>query len=159
MRESGATVERQVQEQCPTLVAGQPEYRTLIVEDDPENAMVLEQVLLRAGEVFECMRTHLVVQYRQDSVAEAASTSREGRLLRPASLAALLHELRRDLIEAVVSLDRQRILPAIDRGREVDEHTASALSRLAEGLSYAAILSAVESLEQESAHESPGAFP
>lgn len=221
---------RPLQEEVPRLAPGQPEYRVLIVDDNPENGMVLEQMLAQSGfqvrtapngalgveqfqqwrphfiwmdvrmpemggmeatrriremeggrevkiaamtasafmsergavmasgmddfvgkpfrvrEVFECMEKLLGVQYSQGAPAEPC-------LLRPAALAELPRQMRRELADAVVSLDQQRIQSAIDKVKQVDQASASALSRLVEGLSYTAILSAIETAETEAARQ------
>jgi CheY-like chemotaxis protein len=237
---SGAQASHQ---QLSILEPGQPEYRVLIVDDNPENSMVLERLLSRAGfqvkvarngalgdeqfrqwrphfiwmdlrmpemnwmeatrrirglaggqkvkiaamsasafkserdavmasgiddfiskpyrwnEVFECMARHLGVRYRHEQAVETGSGEQAG-LVRPAALAALPSQLRRDLADTVILLDRQQISSVIDRVREQDEALASALSRLADRSAYTLILNAIEKSERQGEHESSlGARP
>jgi len=220
-------------EQCPVLEEGQPECRVLVVDDNPENAEVLQQMLGHAGfqvrvarngalgieqfqqwrphfiwmdvrmpvmngmeatrrireldggrevkiaamtasafksernavmaagmddfirkpyrwnEVFGCISQHLGVRYLQKSAA-AARTVEEAGLLRPAALAKLPGQLRRELMNAVLSLDARRVGPVIDRVKESDEPLASSLSWFVDRLNYTAILNAIEGSEEVS---------
>jgi signal transduction histidine kinase/ligand-binding sensor domain-containing protein/CheY-like chemotaxis protein len=229
-RESEVPGARVDAEHLFVLETGQPECRVLIAEDDPENAMVLEQMLCRAGfqvrvvgngalaidafeqwrpdfiwmdlnmpemsgaeaarrvraldggrevkiaaltasvfaserdqvlaagmdelvrkpyrpeEVFDCMSRQLGVRYRHIEVASGGTE--ESGLLRQHAIAALPHELRREVAEAIISLNRERIVQVIDRLAETDRDLASALSGLADQYAYTAILTAFENAGQ-----------
>ncbi len=220
------------------LEPDQPEYRVLIVEDNPENAMLLEQMLKRAGfqarvaedgargvelfqkwrphfiwmdvrmpkmggaeaarsirmleggrdvkiaaltasvfaseredvmasgmddfvrkpyrpgEIFSCMARHLGVRYRP--VGVEASARRKGAVVRPAAVAALPRQLRKDLADAVTSLNPGRIFAAIDRVGEVDESLAAALRRMGDQFAFTAILNAVELSDVGTVGSTPG---
>ncbi|NJD05557.1 MAG: response regulator [Methylococcaceae bacterium] len=200
------------------LEPGQPEYRILIVEDRPENALLLKQLLERAGfrvkvavnglegveafrdwsphfiwmdrrmpvldgleatrriralpggdriaivaltasvfteqrdemlqcglndlvrkpfrpeEIFQCMAKYLGVRYvykDADTPATPGSAGQSAKLSEP---------LRRELIEAVSSLDEHRIGAAIQRIAEIDPRLAHSLRRHADNLEYTRIL-------------------
>ncbi len=214
------------------LQPGQPEYRILIVEDNPENASVLEEMLSRAGfavrvaedgalgvmafeqwsphfiwmdlhmpvmsgteaarrirelpggqetkiaaltasvfesareevlgagmddlihkplvprEVFECMSRNLGLEYSRAGTKSRAGNSEATTRLE--SIAALPGEVRQALADAVVSLERKRIVAAIERIAEHDASLASELMLMEEKLAYSAMLRAIVSSRAES---------
>jgi CheY-like chemotaxis protein len=105
----------------------------------------------RWNDIFECMRRHLGVRYVQNPVV-AAETVGELGLLRPEAIAALPDPLRRELLDAVLSLDARCVGLVINRVRELDEPLASSLSWFAGRLNYTAILAAIEEAEQDEGH-------
>ena len=104
----------------------------------------------RPEEVFLCMARHLGLRYRS---AEAAVKEREEehRALRPEGLAAVSSELRRELADAVVSLNQARIFAAVDRLEKRDEALATILRRLTANFNFTQILQALERAEAEAA--------
>ena len=108
----------------------------------------------RAREMFACIGRQLGVRYRYDAVAASSDAEETG--LRPEALAALPNDLRRELTDAVVSLNPGRILAAIDRVREVDPTVAAVLSRLSGRYAYTAILDAVTTSEPGEVHSPAG---
>jgi signal transduction histidine kinase/CheY-like chemotaxis protein len=212
------------------LAPGQPEHRVLVVEDDPGNAILLQQMLSQAGfqvsvaangaagvetfaqcrphfiwmdlrmpvlggieasqrireldggrevkiaamsasafsaerqqvlaaglddfvrkpflqeEIFECMARHLGARYRQWPAATIAPAAQPGQL-RPEALAVLPQELRRELANAVTSLNRERILSVIDHIGGRDEALAEVLRHLCKEFAYTAMYDAIESME------------
>jgi CheY-like chemotaxis protein len=108
----------------------------------------------RWNEVFDCMGRHLGVRYHQHPVAETGTVEEAG-LLRPAALAKLPGQLRRELMDAVLSLDARQLGSVIDRVRELDEPLASSLRWFVDRLNNTAILNAIELSEKEA--ESEGA--
>ena len=219
-------------EYLPVLEPDQPECRVLIVEDSPENAMVLEQMLTRAGfqvrvaengalgveafeqwhphfiwmdqqtpvmsgteatrrirkleggrevkivamtasvfaserdqmltagmddfvrkpyrpaEVFACMGRLLGLRYRHIETLAATRAEPAGGL-RLEALAALRPGLRRELTDAVLSLDSERILSAIAEVAEDDAELAAALKGLADRLEYTAVLNTIKRSEPD----------
>jgi signal transduction histidine kinase/CheY-like chemotaxis protein/streptogramin lyase len=187
------------------LDAGQPEYRILVVDDEPENRQLLQRLLQEAGfqariaedgqqaveifqiwrphfiwmdlrmagvngaeaarrireleggrevkiaavtasentrvvkdmddfirkpygmnEIFECMARHLGLSYRSDFADQPLSVEFPA-ALRPEALAAIPEDLRAELTNAVLTLDINRITPAIRRIAELDPPLGSAL--------------------------------
>jgi hypothetical protein len=82
----------------------------------------------------------------------AAATVEEAGLLRPAALAALPDQLRRELLDAVLSLEPGRVGLVIDRVREVDGPLGSSLSWFRDRYNYTAILNAIRESELEPEH-------
>jgi CheY-like chemotaxis protein len=101
----------------------------------------------RWNEIFDCMSRHLGVRYVREP-AVAATADEVDCLLRPEALAALPAGLRRELLDAVLSLDARRIAPVVDRVRELDAPLASSLGWFADRFNYTAILNAIERSDQ-----------
>jgi CheY-like chemotaxis protein len=80
----------------------------------------------RMNEIFECVARHLGVRYRSDSADHTPSVEFPA-ALRPEALAAIPEDLRVDLTNAVLTLDINRITPAISRIAELDPALGSAL--------------------------------
>jgi signal transduction histidine kinase/CheY-like chemotaxis protein len=108
----------------------------------------------RWNEVFECMGRHLGVRYLQKPVPAEGTAGKAG-LLRPAALAKLPGQIRRELMDAVLSLDARQVGLVIGRVREFDEPLASTLSWFVDRLNYTAILNAIEASEQDSELKRP----
>jgi signal transduction histidine kinase/ligand-binding sensor domain-containing protein/CheY-like chemotaxis protein len=106
----------------------------------------------RPGEIFDCMARHLGVRYRR---AEPLPESSEGPLaaLRPADLAALPRELRDELANALITLDRARIANVIQRVSERNAALGVVLARHADRFAYTAMLHAVENSQSKPAGE------
>ena len=96
----------------------------------------------RPEEIFACMERHLNVRYRE--IAPVGSLHRDEAVPLPEALGALSADLRQELADAVVSLDRGRILIAIERVREVDPALADVLRGLADRLALTTIAHALE---------------
>jgi hypothetical protein len=80
----------------------------------------------RMNEIFDCMARYLGVSYRPDSADEPLSVDLPA-ALRPEALAAIPEDLRAELMNAVLTLDINRITPAIRRIAELDATLGSAL--------------------------------
>jgi CheY-like chemotaxis protein len=196
------------------LEAGQPEYRILVVDDEPENRQLLQRLLQQAGfqartaqegreaveifqswrphfiwmdlrmagvggaeaarrireldggrdvkiaavtasentrvvadmddfvrkpyrmnEIFDCMARHLGACYRSVPADPAPSVELPA-ALRPEALAALPDDLRAELTTAVLTLDIERITPAIRRISELDATLGSALASRAQRYAF-----------------------
>lgn len=92
----------------------------------------------RFDEIYECMARHLNIKYlyQSDSAAnEAPSTA-----LTAEMLLALPPDLRKELRDALVSLDSDRITQIIHQVRNMDMTLGMALSRLADYFDYPTII-------------------
>jgi signal transduction histidine kinase/DNA-binding NarL/FixJ family response regulator len=96
----------------------------------------------RAEEIFGCLTRQLGVRfvYEESTVAATAPAT----ALRPEALATLPQELRRELTDALVSLDVTRIGEIIRRVSELDPALGDALAQHAGQLGYTAILRALQ---------------
>ena len=97
----------------------------------------------QADEIFDCLARHLGVRYRYEGVA----TEKPSGALRPEELAGLPAKLRKDLANAVISLDIERITDVISRISKHDAAVGRALSQYAERYAYSSILQALQSTE------------
>ena len=100
----------------------------------------------RPAEVFECMARHLGVRYQEAETTATATVDGSGELTRD-HLAALSIELRRDLAEALISLEAARISAAIDRVVTENPALGLTLRRSAERFAYSAMLNAIQRAE------------
>jgi DNA-binding response OmpR family regulator len=110
------------------------------------------------GDIFDCMARHLGVRYRHVGPPAAALPAR------PAgpgteALAALPEDLRMELRNAVVTLDRDRILGIIGRVSEHDPDLGRILARCADRLAFTAIYAAIEGCQTNSASDCRSANP
>ena len=97
----------------------------------------------RAEEIFDCLARHLGVRYTyQTAVTEKAASA-----LVQEALEALPAELRKELMDAVISLDIERIAGAINRISGQDAALGRVLSQYAERYAYSSILQALQSSE------------
>jgi signal transduction histidine kinase/DNA-binding NarL/FixJ family response regulator len=98
----------------------------------------------RTEEIFGCLARQLEVRfvYEESTVAATAPTV----ALRPEALVALPQELRRDLTDALVSLDVARIGETIRRVSELDTALGDTLAQHAGQLGYTAILQALQAV-------------
>ena len=91
----------------------------------------------RPAEIFDCMERLLGLRYlRADAEVKAAQTGG----ISAASLAALPEGLRKELEEAAVVLDDQRITEIIGEIAKIDPELAAALSAYARNFDYEPIL-------------------
>ncbi len=99
-------------------------------------------------EIYNCLAKHLHAQY--DMSEEVAKIPVEIRpvVLDKAIMARVPASLRQDLFDAVMTLDSQSILTAIDRIAAFDSTLASQLLMSAEQLNYSTILQALKSEQQ-----------
>jgi signal transduction histidine kinase/ligand-binding sensor domain-containing protein/DNA-binding response OmpR family regulator len=96
----------------------------------------------RPGEVFDCMARHLRVRYRR---RETAPALREGiALLHREDFAALPEELRDELANSLISLDRERIAQVIQRVSAQSAPLGEVLMRHADRFAYTQMLDAVK---------------
>jgi len=107
----------------------------------------------RPSEIFDCMARHLGLRcvYRKPVQKESPV------VLRKEYLRLLPHALRRELADAVVTLNRERIQRVIARISEYNETTAYELTSLADRFAYTAILKAANEGEMQSQNELPEA--
>jgi len=103
----------------------------------------------RFNEIYECMARQLGVQYTYAD-ARAVEEASEG-ILTAEMLAALPPELRRELQDALESLEGERISAAIQQVEPHDAKLHRTLSRLAENFDYPAILKALQTNPPENA--------
>ncbi|HEX4769354.1 MAG TPA: two-component regulator propeller domain-containing protein [Bryobacteraceae bacterium] len=97
----------------------------------------------QAEEIFNCLSRHLGVRY----VYEEAVANNTNTTLVHAVLAGLPAELRKDLREAVISLDSEAIASVIGRMSEHNPALARTLSQYAGRYAYSPILEALRSAE------------
>jgi signal transduction histidine kinase/CheY-like chemotaxis protein len=99
--------------------------------------------------IYECLARHLAVRfvYEKSAIAAGASTADLDR----AALKVLPATLRRDLEDALVSLDASRILGVIGRVAELDPKLAKVLEHHAGNLRYTVILQALRAIAERQA--------
>jgi CheY-like chemotaxis protein len=97
----------------------------------------------RADEVLNCLARHLGVRYTY----EAATTQPGPGPIPHEAIGALSSELRKELTNAITSLDIDRIAAVIDRISEQNDELGRVLSQYAEKLAYSPILEAVQYTE------------
>lgn len=102
----------------------------------------------RFNEIYECMARQLGVQYIYADVREAEEVSDV--VLTAEMLAALPSELRRELHDALESLEDERIAAAMQQVASDDPALHKTLSRLVENFNYPAILKALQTNQAES---------
>ena len=102
----------------------------------------------RTEEIFACMARHLGVRYRPMEMA--SNGAGQSAVVRPEALAALPRELRQQLANAVISLNRERIMSIIDAVAERDQDLGAALRQLGNQFAYTALFNAIERAERES---------
>jgi signal transduction histidine kinase/CheY-like chemotaxis protein len=89
--------------------------------------------------IFECMAKQLAVEFiSAEPPSAGTSTLKKG--LDRGALAALPFSVRKELAEAIVSLDRQKITSAIRQVSQLDSNLGSALDELAGKFHYTRIL-------------------
>ena len=95
----------------------------------------------RRNEIFDCIARQLSVRYLY---GEAAPDKEPASALCPPALAALPEDLRRELMNALISLDTERIAALVDLVSERDDTLGKALERHAGRFAYTEILNALE---------------
>jgi CheY-like chemotaxis protein len=94
----------------------------------------------RTDEIFDCLARRLGVRYRyEEPTVEAVGGALEDEVL-----ATLPDELRKELTDAVISLDIDRIANAIERIAEQDAALGRTLSQYAEKYAYSSIRRALQ---------------
>ena len=99
----------------------------------------------RFSEVFDCMSRQLGVRYVRSEARPESPGAPEA--LRPEDFAALPADVRKDLADALTSLDREQIETVIQRVSQKDVRLGNILQRHAERLAYTAMLTAVKRCE------------
>jgi CheY-like chemotaxis protein len=94
----------------------------------------------RREEVFDCMARHLGVHYLY---RQGPSCSAEAIPARPPDFAMLSEELRKELLDAVLNLDSERVQNVIGRVQEQDPQAGEFLAHAAKQLAYSKILEAL----------------
>jgi YesN/AraC family two-component response regulator len=97
----------------------------------------------RAEEIFDCLTRHLGVRYTY----QAAAAEKTAASLRQEQLAGLPVELRKDLMDAVISLDAERIAGVISRISEQNAALGRTLSEYVARHAYSPIFQALRSSE------------
>jgi CheY-like chemotaxis protein len=97
----------------------------------------------RPQEVFDCLASHLGLRYQFAQEPTSAPTELSNRT-RTESLAAVPAELRKELADAVVSLNHQRVAAVIVKVAEADAALAEVLRGMNDQSSYTAILRLIE---------------
>jgi hypothetical protein len=96
----------------------------------------------RPAEIFECMARHLGVRYQ---VSKPAKSDGEGAgELRPEDLSSLRHELRKELRNALITLNPARISAAIEHISQENAALGLVLARYADRYAYSKIFEAVK---------------
>ena len=98
----------------------------------------------RPREIFDCMARHLDLQYVFGAPHPAAMEELPAPL-RPQDFEALPEELRKELENAILSLDGERIARVVSQVSQQDSALGGALARLASQLAYTPIVRALES--------------
>jgi signal transduction histidine kinase/CheY-like chemotaxis protein len=98
----------------------------------------------RTEEIFGCLARQLDVSFVYEESTAAAAGGEPILVLRPEALAALPQEMRRELTDALVSLDADRIGGIICRVSELDPSLGNSLAQNANRLNYTAILQALQ---------------
>lgn len=97
----------------------------------------------RAQEIFDCLSRHLGVRYRYQS----AGTARAASVLGQEALISLPAELRKELADALVSLQSEQIVDVISRISKQNATLGRTLSQYAERSAYSPILQALQSCD------------
>jgi CheY-like chemotaxis protein len=110
----------------------------------------------REQEIFEVMAKHLGLNYvYEDKLEEAVPVEPEAEI-RLEQLAALPADLRSQLHQAVVELNRQQALVLIEKVKTIDAHMARAMEAFVRNLAFEPLLDLLEKSEQreqESIHD------
>jgi CheY-like chemotaxis protein len=93
----------------------------------------------RPTEIFECLERQLGVRYAYRESATPASPALSEAALNPAALAALPADLRRELADALVALDTERIGALIGQVEERDAALGQLLRRYADNFDFGPI--------------------
>ncbi len=96
----------------------------------------------RAAEVYECVERHLNVRFRREAARVGRAAGKDAAPM-PGSVAALDDTLRRELSNALVSLDATRIQDVIVRVSKANPALGEVLARHAERLEYTAMMNAL----------------
>jgi signal transduction histidine kinase/CheY-like chemotaxis protein len=97
----------------------------------------------RPQEVFDCLASHLGLRYQFAQEPTSAPTQLSNRT-RTESLAAVPEELRKELADAVVSLNHQRVAAVIVKVADADAALAEVLRGMNDQSSYTAMLRLIE---------------
>ena len=100
---------------------------------------------IRFEDIYDCLERHLGARFNHEE-SEAFADAKPDERMNTEALAALPAELRRELVDSLVSLDSSRITGTIRSISELDPTLSSALSYHAERLEYTAILRALKAL-------------
>jgi CheY-like chemotaxis protein len=95
-------------------------------------------------EIFDCLARHLDVRYVRAEGTPGSSVE-AGRVMRPEALSGLPDELRQELADTVITLNRERILEVIGRVSQMDAELGATLAAFADRFAFTAILNALES--------------
>jgi CheY-like chemotaxis protein/two-component sensor histidine kinase len=96
------------------------------------------------SEIFDCMARHLGLRYVLDASGAEEAERGAPQELSPQAVAALPQDLRGRLLEAVISLEMDRISETIREVADVDAELGSAMARIAGRLEYTRLLHALQ---------------
>jgi DNA-binding response OmpR family regulator len=109
----------------------------------------------REQEIFEVMAKHLGLKYiYEERPAEVGPMEPEVEI-GPEQLAALPEDLRGQLYQAIVELDRKRALALIGKIKTIDAHIAGVLEVFVRNLAFEPLLDLIEKSEQPRAGGEP----
>ena len=119
-----------------------------VFEEERDNIMVagMDDFIrkpYRAEEIFDCLMRHLGARFVYDGEAGTDSVAKPAAALRPEMLATLPQELRRELRDALVSLDAERVTELVRRIAGLNPALGDMLAHHAERLAYTAIMKAL----------------
>jgi CheY-like chemotaxis protein len=100
----------------------------------------------QASEIYDCMEKHLGVKYLYERALEPQE---QDVALTPEMFAPLPEALRNELVEALDSLDSERIQKTIHQIAAHDQTLQKKLNQLAEDFDYPAMLAALRDVEKE----------
>ena len=103
----------------------------------------------REQEIFEVMAKHLGLKYvyEDEPVVPDAGVEAEAQVT-PQQLMALPADLRSQLHDAVVELDKERILALIEQIKTIDAHMARALDACVQTFALSPLLDLLEKIER-----------
>jgi hypothetical protein len=108
----------------------------------------------REQEIFDVMARHLGLKYVYEERHEEIGPMEPGVEIDPERLAALPKDLRGQLYQAIVELDRKRTLALIGKIKTIDAHIAEALEVFVRNLAFEPLLNLIEKSEQPEQEES-----
>lgn len=102
----------------------------------------------REQEIFEVMAKHLGLKYVYEEEPEEAEPVETDVDLRPEQLATLPGDLRSQLYQAVVELDKEQILALIEPIKTIDLHMARTLNTCVQKFALSPLLDLLEKIER-----------
>jgi len=103
-------------------------------------------------QMYDCLARQLGVRFIREERVTLGAADR-GEPLEPGAMATLSQELRGELVDALVSLDRVRIAGAVQSVTAVDPDLGGTLAHHADRLEYSFILRAVQAATESGTQE------